>query len=213
MEENKNKTDENIVWHKQNINKEKRVSLLNQKPCVIWFTGLSGSGKSTIANAVEKELFNRTCKTYLLDGDNVRHGLNKDLGFTDLDRIENIRRIGEVSKLFVDSGLIVLTAFISPFKADRQIARSLVKYDEFIEVYIDTPLEVCEQRDPKGLYKKVRDGAIKNFTGIDSPYEEPKEPQIHLAPHKQSISECTDIIVSYLIKHGYILGDENDYAI
>ena len=163
-----NQNDNNIVWHNQSITKEKRLTLLNQKPCILWFTGLSGSGKSTIANAVEFELFKRGRKTYLLDGDNVRHGLNKDLGFSEQDRIENIRRIGEVAKLFVDSGLIVLTAFISPFKSDRQIARSLVKYDEFIEVFIDTPLEVCEQRDPKGLYKKARDGDKKLYRYIFS---------------------------------------------
>ncbi|MCT7528513.1 adenylyl-sulfate kinase [Aliarcobacter cryaerophilus] len=204
--------DENIVWHNQSITKEKRLTLLNQKPCILWFTGLSGSGKSTIANAVELELFKRGRKTYLLDGDNVRHGLNKDLGFSEQDRIENIRRIGEVAKLFVDSGLIVLTAFISPFKSDRQIARSLVKYDEFIEVFIDTPLEVCEQRDPKGLYKKARDGAIKNFTGISSPYEAPVEPQIHIKTDEHSIEECVDIVINYLIKFGYVK-EINDYAI
>ena len=191
-----NQNDNNIVWHNQSITKEKRLTLLNQKPCILWFTGLSGSGKSTIANAVELELFKRGRKTYLLDGDNVRHGLNKDLGFSEQDRIENIRRIGEVAKLFVDSGLIVLTAFISPFKSDRQIARSLVKYDEFIEVFIDTPLEVCEQRDPKGLYKKARDGAIKNFTGISSPYEAPVEPQIHIKTDEHSIEECVDIVIN-----------------
>ena len=199
-----NQNDNNIVWHNQSITKEKRLTLLNQKPCILWFTGLSGSGKSTIANAVELELFKRGRKTYLLDGDNVRHGLNKDLGFSEQDRIENIRRIGEVAKLFVDSGLIVLTAFISPFKSDRQIARSLVKYDEFIEVFIDTPLEVCEQRDPKGLYKKARDGAIKNFTGISSPYEAPEEPQIHIKTDEHSIEECVDIVINYLIKFGYV---------
>ena len=204
--------DENIVWHNQSITKEKRLTLLNQKPCILWFTGLSGSGKSTIANAVELELFKRGRKTYLLDGDNVRHGLNKDLGFSEQDRIENIRRIGEVAKLFVDSGLIVLTAFISPFKSDRQIARSLVKYDEFIEVFIDTPLEVCEQRDPKGLYKKARDGAIKNFTGISSPYEAPEEPQIHIKTDEHSIEECVDIVINYLIKFGYVK-ELNDYVI
>ena len=204
--------DENIVWHNQSITKEKRLTLLNQKPCILWFTGLSGSGKSTIANAVELELFKRGRKTYLLDGDNVRHGLNKDLGFSEQDRIENIRRIGEVAKLFVDSGLIVLTAFISPFKSDRQIARSLVKYDEFIEVFIDTPLEVCEQRDPKGLYKKARDGAIKNFTGISSPYEAPEDPQIHIKTDEHSIEECVDIVINYLIKFGYVK-EINDYAI
>ena len=207
-----NQNDNNIVWHNQSITKEKRLTLLNQKPCILWFTGLSGSGKSTIANAVELELFKRGRKTYLLDGDNVRHGLNKDLGFSEQDRIENIRRIGEVAKLFVDSGLIVLTAFISPFKSDRQIARSLVKYDEFIEVFIDTPLEVCEQRDPKGLYKKARDGAIKNFTGISSPYEAPEDPQIHIKTDEHSIEECVDIVINYLIKFGYVK-DINDYVI
>lgn len=207
-----NQNDNNIVWHNQSITKEKRLTLLNQKPCILWFTGLSGSGKSTIANAVELELFKRGRKTYLLDGDNVRHGLNKDLGFSEQDRIENIRRIGEVAKLFVDSGLIVLTAFISPFKSDRQIARSLVKYDEFIEVFIDTPLEVCEQRDPKGLYKKARDGAIKNFTGISSPYEAPEEPQIHIKTDEHSIEECVDIVINYLIKFGYVK-EIHDYVI
>lgn len=210
MIEKKHDTDENIVWHNQNITKEKRETLLNQKPCIVWFTGLSGSGKSTIANAVEQELFKRGIKTYLLDGDNVRHGLNKDLGFSELDRIENIRRIGEVSKLFVDSGLIVLTAFISPFKSDRQIARSLVEYDEFIEVFIDTPLEICESRDPKGLYKKARNGAIKNFTGIDSPYEIPQNPEIHIKTENKSIQECVDIIFSHLSRFGYIKSNENN---
>jgi len=209
----KYQTNENIIWHKQQVEKEDRIKVFSQKPCILWFTGLSGSGKSTIANAVEIVLFKRGCKTYLLDGDNVRHGLNKDLGFSETDRVENIRRIGEVSKLFVDSGLIVLTSFISPFKSDRQIAKSLVKYDEFVEIFIDTPLEVCESRDPKGLYKKAREGAIKNFTGISSPYEAPEEPHINLQAHKYNVQECTDIIINYLIKHGYIQGDENDYAI
>ena len=213
MENKKHENDENIIWHNQNVTKEKRLSLLHQKPCILWFTGLSGSGKSTIANAVEAQLFKRGRKTYLLDGDNVRHGLNKDLGFSEIDRIENIRRIGEVAKLFVDSGLIVLTAFISPFKSDRQIAKSLVKYDEFIEIFVDTPLEVCEQRDPKGLYKKARDGAIKNFTGISSPYEAPDEPQIHIKTNNYTIDECADIVINHLIRFGYIQGDENDYAI
>ncbi len=206
-------SNENIIWHKQNINKNDRTTLLSQKPCILWFTGLSGSGKSTIANAVEKQLFRRGIKTYLLDGDNIRHGLNKDLGFSEIDRIENIRRIGEVSKLFVDAGLITLTAFISPFKSDRQTARSLVNYDEFIEIFIDAPLDVCEKRDPKGLYKKARNGIIKNFTGIDSPYETPSEPQIHINTNKYNINECTDKIINYLIKFGYIQGNENSYAV
>lgn len=209
----KHERDENIIWHNKNITQKKRETLLNQKPCILWFTGLSGSGKSTVANAVEVELFRRGRKTYLLDGDNVRHGLNKDLGFSEIDRIENIRRIGEVSKLFVESGLIVITAFISPFKSDRQIARSLVNYDEFIEVFVDSPLSVCEFRDPKGLYKKARYGAIKNFTGINSPYEIPEEPQIHIKTDKNDIKECVDIIINYLLKFGYIKGSENDYAI
>jgi adenylylsulfate kinase len=204
--------EKNIVWHDTNITKNDRNSLLNQKPCVLWFTGLSGSGKSTIANAVEKKLFNKSRKTYLLDGDNVRHGLNKDLGFLESDRIENIRRIGEVSKLFVDAGLIVLTAFISPFKSDRQIAKSLVGYDEFIEIFIDTPLEICEERDSKGFYKKARSGAIKNFTGIDSPYEKPENPQIHIKTAKNTVEECVDIIINHLIKFGYI-EENNDYSI
>jgi len=212
-ENKKHETNEDIIWHQQNITKQKRESLLNQKPCILWFTGLSGSGKSTVANAVEVELFKRGIKTYLLDGDNVRHGLNKDLGFSETDRIENIRRIGEVSKLFVDSGLIVLTAFISPFKSDRQIAKSLVKYDEFIEVFVNTPIDVCESRDPKGLYEKARSGAIKNFTGIDSPYEAPEEPQIEIKTNENTIQQCADIVVNYLVKYGYVKGNENDYAI
>ena len=201
-----NKDNENIVWHDHRITKEIRKDKLNQKSCVLWFTGLSGSGKSTIANAVEDELFKRGITTYLLDGDNVRHGLNKDLGFSELDRIENIRRVGEVSKLFVDSGLIVLTAFISPFKSDRQIARSLVEYDEFVEIFVDTPLEVCESRDPKGLYKKARAGAIKNFTGINSPYEKPEDNEIDLKTDELTVEKCCDKVIEYLITHGYIKG-------
>jgi len=198
------KRNENIIWHEQQITKDKRNILLKQKPCILWFTGLSASGKSTIANAVESELYKRGIKTYLLDGDNVRHGLNKDLGFSEVDRIENIRRIGEVAKLFVDAGIITLTAFISPFKSDRQIARSLVNYDEFIEVFVDTPLKLCEQRDPKGFYKKARDGEIKNFTGISSPYEVPTEAQIHIKTENSTIEDCANVIVDYLIKYGYI---------
>lgn len=208
-----NKDNENIVWHDQRVTKSKRKDKLGQKSCVLWFTGLSGSGKSTVANAVEEELFKRGIITYLLDGDNVRHGLNKDLGFSEQDRVENIRRVGEVSKLFVESGIIVLTAFISPFKSDRQIARSLVEYDEFIEVFIDTPLEVCESRDPKGLYKKARKGAIKNFTGISSPYEKPESADIDVETDKLSISQCCDKVVNYLFEHGYIKGENNDYNI
>ncbi len=208
----KHEINQNIIWQNQNIKKENRGILLNQKPTILWFTGLSASGKSTIANAVEAELYKMCIKTYLLDGDNVRHGLNKDLGFSEIERVENIRRIGEVSKLFVDAGLIVLTAFISPFKSDRQIARSLVNYDEFIEVFIDTPISLCEKRDPKGLYKKARAGAIKDFTGIDSPYEKPETPQIHIKTDNHSIQESVKIIINYLIKFGYIK-DNIEYSI
>lgn len=180
------------------------MGLNGQKPCILWFTGLSGSGKSTIANAVESRLFAMKRPTYLLDGDNVRHGLNKDLGFDDAARVENIRRIGEVSKLFVDAGLIVLTAFISPFQADRDQVRKLVDADEFIEIFIDTPLEVCEQRDPKGLYQKARKGDIPHFTGISSPYEAPVDPEIRVRTAESTIEEAVEQIVAYLTEKGYI---------
>jgi adenylylsulfate kinase len=165
---------------------------------VLWFTGFSGSGKSTIANALEHRLAELQQHTYLLDGDNVRHGLNKDLGFSDDDRIENIRRIGELSKLFVDAGLIVVTAFISPFRTERQLVRDLVDSGEFVEVYMSTPLETCEQRDPKGLYKKARAGEIKNFTGIDSEYEPPENPEVVLDTSTMSVDECVDRVITYL---------------
>jgi bifunctional enzyme CysN/CysC len=171
------------------INKEARGKLNNQKPCVLWFTGLSGSGKSTLANELEKKLFEMGHRTYVLDGDNVRQGLNKDLGFTQEDRIENIRRVVEVAKLMVDAGLIVLTTFISPYRADREMARSLFNDGEFYEIFVDTPIEVCEKRDAKGLYKKVRKGEIKNFTGIDSAYEAPEHPDLVINTHNHSIDE------------------------
>jgi len=195
--------NENIVWHDHQLNKEERSALKGQKPCVLWFTGLSGSGKSTIANAVEVKLSELQKHTYLLDGDNVRHGLNKDLGFSDTDRVENIRRIGEVSHLFVDAGIIVLSAFISPFREDREIVRTLVKEGEFIEVFIDTPLEICEQRDPKGLYAKARRGEIPDFTGISSPYEAPEHPEIRIGDGL-TIEESADVIVNYLHDKHYI---------
>jgi len=193
----------NIVWHDHHVSKEERIEKHQQKPCILWFTGLSGSGKSTIANAVESKLFEMGRLTYLLDGDNVRHGLNKDLGFDDEARVENIRRIGEVSKLFIDAGMIVLTAFISPFQEDRDQVRELVEDGEFIEVFIDTPIEVCESRDPKGLYKKARAGEIPNFTGIDSPYEAPSKAELHIQTDKMDIEECAEMIISYLEKKGY----------
>lgn len=197
-------SNENIVWHEHHVTKNERAILKVQRPCILWFTGLSGSGKSTIANAVEVKLLELQKHTYLLDGDNVRMGLNRGLTFSDEDRIENIRRIGEVSKLFVDAGLIVLTAFISPFIEDREQVRNLVKDEEFIEVFVDTPLSVCESRDPKGLYKKARNGEIPNFTGISSPYEAPLKPEIHIDNDGLSIEEAVDVIVKYLITKGYL---------
>nr|WP_321455520.1 sulfate adenylyltransferase subunit CysN [uncultured Cohaesibacter sp.] len=191
---------ENIHWQAVDIDKHARADLKAQKPRVLWFTGLSGSGKSTIANLVEKKLHNVGKHTYLLDGDNVRHGLNRDLGFTDVDRVENIRRISEVSKLMVDAGLIVLTAFISPYKAERQMARDMLEKGEFIEIYVDTPIDVCEARDVKGLYAKARSGSIKNFTGIDAPYEPPRHPEIHVNTDEMSAEEAADAIVAYLTK-------------
>jgi len=196
--------NENIVWHQHHVTQQDRALLKQQKPCILWFTGLSGSGKSTVANAVEGLLFKKNKHTYLLDGDNVRHGLNKSLGFSEEDRIENIRRIGEVSKLFCDSGLIVLSAFISPFKADREIVRQLSRPGEFIEVFVDTPLEVCEQRDPKGLYKKARAGEIADFTGISSPYEAPENPEVHIVNHDITVLEAAEKVIDYLKKHQYI---------
>lgn len=195
---------ENTVWHEQQISKEQRAELKKQKPCLLWYTGLSGSGKSTVANAVDALLFKLNCHSYLLDGDNVRHGLNGDLGFSDEERIENIRRISEVAKLFIDSGLIVSTAFISPFASDRSLAKEKLAEGEFIEVFIDTPISVCEQRDPKGLYKKARAGEIKDFTGIDSSYDVPQSPQIHVKTAEQSIEQCAEQIVNHLIAQGFI---------
>ncbi|MCF6204717.1 MAG: adenylyl-sulfate kinase [Methylococcaceae bacterium] len=191
-------TVKNIIWHLHNVTKDERAKQKQQRPCILWFTGLSGSGKSTISGAVEQKLFELGYHTYLLDGDNVRHGLNKDLAFSDGDRVENIRRVGELSKLMIDAGLLVMTAFISPFKADREMVRNLVQQHEFIEIYMDTPLKVCEQRDPKGLYKKARNGEIKNFTGISSDYESPELPEIVISTVELSIEECADKIINYL---------------
>ena len=196
--------NQNIVWHDHKITKEDRTKLNSNRPAILWFTGLSGSGKSTIANATEELLYQLGVKTYLLDGDNVRHGLNKDLGFSDADRIENIRRIGEVAKLFVDSGTLTLTAFISPFRTERQMVRELVDEGEFIEIFIDTPLEICEQRDPKGLYQKARSGEIKNFTGIDSDYEAPAAPEIVIKTAEKDIETCAKEILDHLIDKGVI---------
>jgi len=196
--------NENIVWHNHHVTKTERSELKLQKPCILWFTGLSGSGKSTIANAVESKLLELKKHTYLLDGDNIRMGLNRGLGFSDEDRVENIRRIGEVAKLFVDSGCIVLSAFISPFIADREQVRKLLEDDEFIEIFVDTPLDVCETRDPKGLYKKARTGEIANFTGISSPYEAPTNPQIHINNDGITVQNATTKVIEYLQTRGYL---------
>ncbi len=195
---------DNIHMQAVDVDKQIRSDLKKQKACVVWFTGLSGSGKSTVANIVEKKLTAMGQHTYLLDGDNVRHGLNKDLGFTDADRVENIRRIGEVAGLMVDSGLIVLTAFISPFQSERAVARGIVADGEFLEVFMDTPLAVAEQRDPKGLYKKARRGELKNFTGIDSPYEAPKSPEISVNTAEMSAEEAAEKVISELTAKGIL---------
>ncbi len=190
---------QNVHWQALDITREARADLKNQKPKVLWFTGLSGSGKSTIANLVEKRLHRMNRHSFLLDGDNVRHGLNKDLGFTDADRIENIRRVGEVARLMTDAGLIVVTAFISPFRAEREMVRSMCAEGEFVEVFIDTPLSVAEERDVKGLYKKAREGNLKNFTGIDSPYEAPENPELRIDTTKMTADEAADMIVDFAL--------------
>ncbi len=190
---------QNVHWQALDIGRELHAGLKNQKPAVLWFTGLSGSGKSTIANLVEKKLFRMNRHTFLLDGDNVRHGLNKDLGFTETDRIENIRRVGEVARLMADAGLIVITAFISPFRAEREMVRAMMPDGEFHEIFIDTPLAEAEKRDVKGLYKKARAGQLKNFTGIDSPYEAPANPEVRIDTTKLTPQQAADLIVETLI--------------
>ncbi|MCS3904515.1 adenylylsulfate kinase [Methylohalomonas lacus] len=191
-------TNQNTVWHDPTVLREHREALNGHRGAILWFTGLSGAGKSTIAHALEDRLHRDKIRTYVLDGDNVRRGLCKDLGFTDADRTENIRRIGEVSRLMMQAGVITLTAFISPFRSDRQIARSLVEPGDFIEIYCRAPLETCEARDPKGLYKKARAGQIPEFTGIDSPYEEPQTPEIIVDTDEQSVDECVETILKWL---------------
>ena len=195
---------QNVVWHEHKVNQTLRANQKGQHPCVLWLTGLSGSGKSTIANALEQRLFLEGYHSYLLDGDNVRHGLNKDLGFSDAARVENIRRIGEVARLFTDAGLIVITAFISPFRADRRLVRELIPEGEFIEVFLDTPIEVCEQRDPKGLYRKARAGQIRNFTGIDAPYEPPQAAELVLHTAEDDVAECVDQVIAYMRRNSML---------
>jgi len=194
----------NIVWNESEVTKANHRELNGHKSAILWFTGLSGSGKSVISTALEAALYKQGIHTYRLDGDNVRHGLNKNLGFSPEDRTENIRRIGEVSKLMVDAGLFTLTAFISPYHNDRDHVRKLVEADEFIEIYVQASLETCEERDPKGLYKKARLGDIKGFTGIDAPYEEPRDPEITLDTKRLSIEESVEVILTYLKEKKYI---------
>jgi len=194
---------DNIHWQAMGVDKAARSLMKNQKPAVLWFTGLSASGKSTIANLVDQKLHQIGHHTYTLDGDNVRHGLNKNLGFTDADRVENIRRVSETSKLMADAGLICLVSFISPFRAERRMARELMEEREFVEIFIDAPLEICEARDPKGLYKKARAGEIKNFTGFDSPYETPEHAEIVIPTAEMSPEESANRIVDYLLERGF----------
>jgi bifunctional enzyme CysN/CysC len=197
---------DNVHWQALDVNKQARAELNGQKPCLIWLTGLSGAGKSTIANLLEKRLHGLGRHTYLLDGDNVRHGLNKDLGFTEADRVENIRRVAEVARLMVDAGLIVIVSFISPFRAERQMARGLVDQAEFLEVFVDAPLSVAEARDPKGLYKKARRGDLKNFTGVDSPYETPERPEVRIDTTQLSPEEATVVLLEQLRRAGVLVG-------
>lgn len=197
----------NVIWHHASVSRERREALNHHKSVILWFTGLSGSGKSTLAHAVEEELHRRKCRTYVLDGDNVRHGLNGDLGFSEDDRKENIRRIGNVSKLFLDAGTIVLTAFISPFKVDRETVRNLVPHGDFLEIFCNASLTVCEQRDTKGMYKKAREGLIKDFTGISSPYEEPDKPELVVDTGGSPLDECVNNVITLLEERGILLSN------
>lgn len=196
--------ENHLYWHAPSVTVDDRREKYDYKSCVLWFTGLSASGKSTLANALNKQLHDMGVKSYVLDGDNVRHGLNKDLGFSAEDRKENIRRIGEISKLFVDAGLIAMTAFISPYKEDRANVRKLLKDGEFIEVYIRCPISECERRDPKGIYKKAKMGEIKEFTGISAPYEEPIDPEIVIETDILTLDESLRALMNYLANNGYI---------
>ncbi len=193
-----------ITWHASQVTRAHREKLLDQRGALLWLTGLSGSGKSTVAFRVEHALIERGCVAYVLDGDNVRHGLNSNLGFSADDRAENIRRIGEVGKLFVDAGLITLSSFVSPYRADRDQVRALLAEDQFFEIYVNTPLEICEQRDPKGLYKRARAGEIPNFTGISDPYEEPQAPELELKTDTVTIGEAARQVICLLEQHGKI---------
>jgi bifunctional enzyme CysN/CysC len=197
---------DNIVWQALTVDKPHRASIKHQRPVVIWMTGLSGSGKSTIANLLEGRLHDLNRHTYILDGDNVRHGLNRDLGFTDADRVENIRRVGETARLMVDAGLITIVSFISPFRSERRMVRDLLDDNEFIEVFVDTPLEICEQRDPKGLYKRARTGEITNFTGITSEYQEPEAAEVHIRTTRVNPEQAVEMLIEYLEQRGVLQG-------
>lgn len=194
----------NVVWHHSTVTREHRQQLNKHRGVVLWFTGLSGAGKSSLAHAVEERLYQADCRTFVLDGDNVRHGLCGDLGFSPEDRVENIRRVGEVAKLFVEAGIIVLTAFISPFKSDRARVRNILQHGDFFEIYCDTPIEICEQRDVKGLYKKARAGVIGNFTGISSPYEVPTNPELSVMTGTMELEKCVDQVILLLERRGVL---------
>jgi len=202
----------NIFWHNGTITRADRERVHGHRGATVWFTGLSGSGKTTLSRALEARLYENNCRVYVLDGDNVRHGLNRDLGFSHEDRTENIRRVGEVAKLFTDYGAFCLTAFISPYREDRRGVRAIMAEDDFIEVYVEAPLEVCEERDPKGLYRKARAGEIPNFTGISAPYEEPEKPEIVVHTGQSTVDECVDQIMDYLEARGYLTGTAAELA-
>ncbi len=198
--------DRNLVWHHAAITRELRAKQAGHKSVILWFTGLSGSGKSTLSHALEEKLYDMGCHSYVLDGDNVRHGLNKNLGFSHEDRTENIRRVAEVAKLFVEAGVITMVAFISPYERDRESARELAGEENFIEIFCDCTLDVCESRDPKGAYKLARAGKIKDFTGISAPYEQPVRPEISVDTANSTVEECMDFILDYMRKHGIFFG-------
>ncbi|MGC2049577.1 MAG: adenylyl-sulfate kinase [Gallionella sp.] len=196
--------DKNIVWHHATVTRARRQEQNGHRGAIVWFTGLSGSGKSTLAHAVEESLHQRGCRTFVLDGDNVRHGLCGDLGFSSKDRIENIRRIGEMAKLFMEAGVIVLTAFISPYRADRERVRGMVEHGDFIEIFCNAPIEICEARDVKGMYKKARAGQIAEFTGISSPYEAPENPELSVNTGKEELNDCVKQVIGEMMQRGLI---------
>ena len=198
------KNEKHLYWHESSICIKDRWERYGFKSCALWFTGLSASGKSTLANALCKQFHEMGIRSYVLDGDNVRHGLNKNLGFSPEDRRENIRRIGEVAKLFVDAGLIVMTAFISPYREDRDNVRRVLEENKFIEIFLNCPVSECEKRDPKGIYKKARSGEIREFTGVSAPYEKPESPEIILETDKMTVEQCVDVLLKYLLENGYI---------